>query len=238
MEKRVHLQILPQPDETTCGPTCLHAIYGFYGDRIKLPQVIEQTTKLDEGGTLGAYLAEHALQRGYRVTIYTYNLRVFDPTWFPKPVDQMVEKLEARLEYKRNARKLQGAIQAYIDILKRGAEVRFEDLTTDLIVSYLKRSVPIVTGLSSTYLYRCAREMPDGDYDDVRGSSQGHFVVLCGYDRKTHEVLVADPLEPNPLGTDRIYSIDADRVINSILLGVLTYDANLLVIEPKRKRGH
>ncbi|NUM56631.1 MAG: hypothetical protein HUU46_23640 [Candidatus Hydrogenedentes bacterium] len=237
MEKRVLLDILPQPDETTCGPTCLHAIYGFYDDRIKLPAVIKETTMLEEGGTLAAYLARHALERGYDAAIYTYNLRVFDPTWFTGSREQLIEKLEARLEYKRSARKLQRAIQAYIDVLQLGAEIRFEDLTVELIVSFLNRSIPIITGLSSTFLYRCAREMPDGDYDDVRGHSQGHFVVLCGYDRKKNEVLVADPLEPNPMGTERTYSIDADRVINSILLGVLTYDANLLAIEPKKKRG-
>ena len=237
MEDRIQLEILPQPDETTCGPTCLHAVYNYYKDRIKLPQLIGETPKLEEGGTLAAYLAKHALQRGYAVTIYTYNLRVFDPTWFTRGRAEMIAKLEARLEYKRTARKLQRAIQAYIDILRLGAEVRFEDLTVELILSFMDRSVPIITGLSSTYLYRCAREMPDGDYDDVRGHSQGHFVVLCGYDRKKSEVLIADPLEPNPLGTDRFYRVDVDRAINSILLGVLTYDANLLVIEPKKRRG-
>ncbi len=237
MNKPFHLEILPQPDETTCGPTCLHALYTFYNDTLKLANVIEETATLEEGGTLAAYLAIHAMRRGYACTMYTYNLRVFDPTWFDGSPDEMIEKLEARLDYKRTATKLQRAIQAYIDIVKAGADLRFEDLTLELITSYLDRSIPIVTGLSSTYLYRCPREMPDGDYDDVKGDSQGHFVVLCGYDRKNHEVLIADPLEPNPLGKERLYSIDADRVINSILLGVLTYDANLLIIEPKKKRG-
>jgi hypothetical protein len=232
----ISLEIQPQPDETTCGPTCLHTIYGFYEDRIKLQQVIKETVKLDEGGTFAAYLAMHALERGYSATMYTYNLRVFDPTWFSKSPEALIEKLEERLEYKRSATKLQRAIQAYIDFLKLGGEMRFEDLTADLIDSYLKRSIPIITGLSSTFLYRCERELPDGEYDDVRGDSQGHFVVLCGYDRKKSQILLADPLEPNPLITQRIYNIDADRVINSILLGVLTYDANLLIIEPKKKR--
>ncbi|MBM3289431.1 MAG: hypothetical protein FJY92_04700 [Candidatus Hydrogenedentes bacterium] len=236
MNRQVTLEIQPQPDETTCGPTCLHAVYGYYDDPIALPKLIGETIMLEEGGTLAAYLAKHALERGYAATIYTYNLRVFDPTWFGGTREELIAKLEARLEYKRSARKLQRAIQAYLDILERGGEVRFADLTVELIESFLLRAVPIVTGLSSTFLYRCAREMPDGDYDDVRGHSQGHFVVLCGYDRKKSEVLVADPLEPNPMGTKRIYSIDADRVINSILLGVLTYDANLLIIEPKKKR--
>ena len=237
MDKLVPLEILAQPDETTCGPTCLHAIYGFYGESLKLTQVINETATLEEGGTFAAYLAQHALKRGYSATIYTYNLRVFDPTWFEGTKKELIEKLEARLEFKKSAHKLQGAIQAYMDVLKLGGEILFDDLTVSLIESFLLRKIPIITGLSSTFLYRCPRELQDGTYDDVRGHSQGHFVVLCGYDRKKSEVLVADPLEPNPMGTARLYSIDADRVINSILLGVLTYDANLLIIEPKKKRA-
>ncbi len=103
MNKPFHLEILPQPDETTCGPTCLHALYTFYNDTLKLANVIEETATLEEGGTLAAYLAIHAMRRGYACTMYTYNLRVFDPTWFDGSPDEMIEKLEARLDYKRTA---------------------------------------------------------------------------------------------------------------------------------------
>ncbi|HRI86773.1 MAG TPA: hypothetical protein PLJ47_09785 [Candidatus Hydrogenedentes bacterium] len=231
------IDILPQPDEITCGPTCLHALYGFYKDKIPLERVIHEVPALDEGGTLGAYLGSHALKRGYSATIYTYNLRVFDPTWFASSDIDIAEKIEARMDYKRTATKLQRACQAYIEFLQLGGEVRFEDLTGDLIESFLAKSLPIITGLSSTFLYRCARETPDSEYDDVRGDSQGHFVVLCGFDRKKNDVIIADPLQPNPFSEDRIYAVDIERAICSILLGVLTYDANLLIIEPRKKRG-
>jgi hypothetical protein len=45
-------------------------------------------------------------------------------------------------------------------------------------------------------------------------------------------VCVADPLEDNPRSQKPIYWLPVERVINAILLGVLTYDANLLVLEP------
>jgi hypothetical protein len=112
-----------------------------------------------------------------------------------------------------------------------------EDLTAGLIRKYLKRKVPILTGLSATYLYRDPREFgPTSDQDDVRGFPAGHFVVLFGYDPKTRGVLVADPLMPNPLGSQQKYVVGVDRVICAILLGILTYDANLLMIEPSRKQ--
>ena len=60
----------------------------------------------------------------------------------------------------------------------------------------------------------------------------GHFVVLCGYDRVEKTVLVADPYQPNPLAPGQQYVVSVDRVINAILLGILTYDANLLILQP------
>ena len=56
------------------------------------------------------------------------------------------------------------------------------------------------------------------------------------YDRATRSVLVADPLMPNPLATEQLYELNIDRVVNSILLGILTYDANLLILQPKKAR--
>ena len=98
-----------------------------------------------------------------------------------------------------------------------------------------KDGKPILVGLSSTYLYQTAREYgPFDDYDDVRGEPQGHFVVLCGYDKAEKHVRVADPLLPNPMtGDSQYYNVSMDRLIAAIMLGIVTYDANLLVIEPK-----
>lgn len=225
------LETLPQPDDNACGPTCLHAIYRYLGDDLELAQVMREVRRLKTGGTLNVLLGTHALRRGYSVTIYTYNLLVFDPTWFGHSPADLISKLGAQARAKRSA-KLKLASRAYIDFLRRGGQVRFETLSGRLIRRFLDRNHPILTGLSSTYLYGCAREYgPNDDHDDIRGMPAGHFVVLCGYDREHRQVLVADPLQSNPHSATRRYSIDIDRVLSSILLGVLTYDANLLIIE-------
>ncbi len=67
-------------------------------------------------------------------------------------------------------------------------------------------------------------------------SPVGHFVVLCGYDQSNRTVLVADPLHPNPLASEQTYAVEIDRVKNAILLGIVTHDANLLIIEPRTSR--
>ena len=131
-------------------------------------------------------------------------------------------------------KKLQVASQAYIKFLESGGEIRYADLDEDLIKGYLKRSVPILCGLSATYLYGTAREIPQFDiYDSIKGEPSGHFVVITGYDEERNRVSIADPMEPNPLGKGQVYSVPFVRLINSIMLGIITYDANLLIIEPK-----
>jgi hypothetical protein len=43
---RLGLEILRQPDNVTCGPTCLHAVYRYYGEDLSLNEVIRTTPTL------------------------------------------------------------------------------------------------------------------------------------------------------------------------------------------------
>ncbi len=231
---RLSVTTLPQPDETTCGPTCLHAIYNFFDNDEPLPGVIERMWKLEHGGTYAVYLACDALRNGYRARIYTYNLTVFDPTWFTTPGVDLVDKLKRQRDLK-DERRGQHAIDGYLEFLALGGRLRFANLSELLIHRILGRQLPILAGLSATYLYRSERELPDGTLDDVRGHPVGHFVVIAGWDARSRRVMVVDPYEPNPWGPSHEYWIDVDRVVAAILLGIVTHDANLLVVYPKAR---
>ena len=230
---QLELEILPQPDDTTCGPTCLQAVYRYWGDELALGRVIDEIAPLPGGGTLAVLLACHALRRGYRAEIYTYNLQLFDPTWFSEHVD-LAERLVAQRKHKRS-RRLGISTDAYLEYLALGGVLRFEELRPALIRRFLNRDIPILTGLSATYLYRCAREHED-KYDDVRGEPVGHFVVLSGYDQKKREITVSDPSHDNPAFRSHRYNVGMNRLITAIALGVVTYDANLLVLTPSPDR--
>ncbi len=233
MAKRLKLEILQQPDDSTCGPTCLHAVYSYYRDPIPLRSLITQVSPLETGGTLAVQLACHALKRGYRATIYTYNLTVFDPSWFEDDAVDIPRRLEQQARAKPD-RKLRAATRAYLEFLSLGGRLRYEELRPRLIRRHLDRRQPLLTGLSATYLYRCPREVGNTElaYDDVRGTPTGHFVVLHGYGADRRRVLVADPYLDNPRFGSHSYTVSMDRLIGAILLGVLTFDANLLVLEP------
>ena len=232
MDTLLPISILQQPDDTSCGPTCLHAVYRYYGEDISLEEVIAMTPTLDTGGTLAVMLANNALARGYRADIYTYNLQTFDPSWFIDDAVDIPARLNLQAQAKQDDNKLQQATAGYLEFLRLGGKLRFTDLTPSLIRKIIRRNLPILTGLSATYLYRTMREYgPNDDYDDIQGDPSGHFVVLSGYNRQDRTVLVADPHKHNPVGGGHLYPVNIDRLICAILLGVLTYDANLLVIQ-------
>lgn len=227
--KALDFSILPQPTDFVCGPTCLHAVYQYFGRQDPLEQVIAEVHEIPGGGTLAAHLGSHALARGFAATLYSNNLQVFDPTWFRPGVD-LAAKLTAQAEAKADA-KLRLASQGYLRFLSLGGEIRHENFTLGLLRAHIDRGIPLVAGLSATYLYASPRETDDGRYDDVAGVPTGHFVVIRGYDQDKEHVLIADPYAEDPAGHH--YSVEIERLLAALLLGVLTYDANLLVLEPK-----
>jgi hypothetical protein len=229
-----------QPDDSTCGPTCLHALYEFFGDRRDLSQLVREVPTLGHGGTLVVHLANHALERGYRATLVTWNLEVFDPSWFTLAPGEVVQRLGRQLAAKPTPR-IREATAAYQRFLELGGELLFEDLEPALLRRYLRRRLPILTGLSSTFLYREPRERnaesgPEMIPDDVRGEPQGHFVLLSGYDPDRRAVYVTDPMHPNALSQAHTYAVEIHRVVGAVFLGALTHDANMLILEPVGSR--
>lgn len=236
MEKRLNLSIKNQPSYTSCGPTSLHSVYSFYNDDISLEQLVEDIDQFAEGGgTLGVVLGIHALARSYDVSIISYNMNIFDPSWFGETESNIKEKLQESFSKNSQGPKRAYAIDQYIRFLEAGGKLHFADLTTDLLQEILDKDVPILTGLSSTWLYRDQRENPKtNQYDPIDGEPAGHFVVIDGYDLGG-EFSICDPYQQNPINNKNHYLIDGSRLINAILLGVHTYDGNLLLIEKKEK---
>ena len=57
-------------------------------------------------------------------------------------------------------------------------------------------------------------------------------MIIAGWNSRSRRVLVLDPYQPRRYGLALQYWLGIERVINAILLGIVTHDANLLVIYP------
>lgn len=235
----LQVQRFLQPDDVTCGPTCLRKVYDYYGVDLPLEEVMGEIDRNEDGGTLAVFLGASAMRRGFRARIYAYDLRIFDPTWARLPMERIAAKIHERLPYLKQP-KVRRAAKAYLDFLQMGGEIGFEELTSQLLKRILNRNHPILAGLSATYLYRMPRERHDPAThdlvdDDVAGDPVGHFLVISGYEHWGRRFVVLDPSGHVPVTEDGRLVVDAQRLINSILLGDLTHDAVLLEMWPAEK---
>ena len=236
----INLTIHTQPDDESCGPTSLHAIYNYYGLKISLRRVMSNVAKSRSGGTLASMLGQDALRHGFITELYANSVKIFDPTWFAESgagiKEHLIDKLEQQMQIKQSI-SLQQESKAYIEYLLLGGHINFKTINVQLLKEYFVQKIPIIAGLSATYLYRSPREIytehGESMYDDIRGTPSGHFVVLCGYDDQHRLIVVADPHRANPISHDNYYKVSSNRLINAIMLGVLTYDADLLMIKPR-----
>lgn len=236
----LRVQRFLQPDDATCGPTCLRKVYDFFGHEVELEHVIAGLDQHEEGGgTLAVFLGLSALRSGFNARLYPYDLRIFDPSWFSLAGDELAAKIRERFPYLRDPKRLRAA-RAYVEFLQQGGEIVFEELTHTLFKRIIDREHPVLAGLSATYLYRYARERWDAANgrlvdDDVGGDPIGHFVVISGYDQWGRQLTVLDPFAHVPASEDGRVVVDSDRLINAILLGDMTYDAVLLEVWPDGK---
>lgn len=231
-----------QPDDVTCGPTCLRKVYRYFDYDLPLSTVIGEIDRNEDGGTLAVFLGLAALRRGFSALIYSYDLRIFDPTWRLLSRPALAEKIRARIPHLKMAKARRSAA-AYLDFLELGGEIGFEELTPALLKEILNRDHPILAGLSATHLYSYSRERHDPVThelidDDIAGEPTGHFVVITGYEYWGRRFIVRDPSAHVPESPGGRVVVDAQRLINAILLGDLTYDAVLLELwRPTSREG-
>jgi len=235
----IKLTINTQPNDETCGATCLHAVYRHYGLSLSLDEIRAGVQRSLSGGTLTPLLGTHALQHGFETTLYTNNLIAFDPSWFEPSgaCDEslITNKLLTQLHHKHDENMVQ-LTNAYVQYFQHGGKLHFLTITAQLLKNYFQQNIPVIAALSATYLYNCPRErFTEGVsiFDDIQGTPCGHFVVLCGYDEEKKHIVVADPHRENPLANDNYYKVNISRLINAIMLGVLTHDGHLLIIKPQ-----
>ncbi len=228
---RLSVPRFEQPDDVSCGPSSLYSVLRYHGTELDFDALRRLVPTNEDGGTLSVYLGLTALRMGYQARLYSYNLHVLDPTWRALDPTALEAKLRARAEGPQ-AERVRQACSAYADFVHEGGEIDFADLSPELLVRALDRGHPLVCGTNATYLYVDPRERPDDNKaDDVHGDPVGHFLVVSGHDGPD-TLYVTDPAPEVPHDAGDAYAVTAQRLINAILLGIVSFDAVLLEVWP------
>lgn len=237
MKEKEHLlkfTMHQQPDGVSCGPTCLNAIYQYWGNQGELQHIRHEIDYTETGGTLAVLLGKHALKQGFKAKLQSVNIEIVDPTWFACERDILMGKLLTQLAHTSDLKKRK-TTQAYFDFLELGGEIQFFNLTFEFIQQAIEQGVPILSGVCATWLYQNMRDYTDGDnrvvYDEWLGKPTGHFVVIYGYEPQKQLLYIADPYLPHPLSNSHHYTISFSHWLHAHLLGIMSHDAELLMIK-------
>jgi hypothetical protein len=210
-------------------PDLLAQVYRFLGYERAVDEVISDTRRNADGGTLGVYLGISALRNGFRPTIYTYNLRIFDPTWRRLSPPEISGKLRERRRFVRS-RRLKRAIAAYVEYLGMGCRVPVFRARCGFLVGLLQTGHPILTGFERNVPLWVRSRTQRGVRRRFAASPRGISSSCAGYYPRSDRFVVRDPSSNIPFSRNGKYTVEARRLIAAILLGDVTYDANLLVL--------
>jgi hypothetical protein len=228
--------IVPQPEDSACGPAVLHFVYQCHS--VNAGSITQMIAQIQRPRWLGSYAPElgcHALRRGMDARIYATDTRIFDPTWFAEPRADLKQKLRDQQVFfrKRSDAEHRAVSTKFLRFLKLGGKVDFSRITPGLIAHLIKEYGPLIADIDSTYFGDEMRYYTSRSgrliQHDLRGGPVGHFVALVGANLKTMEITVADPQNQNPFSDSRIYCADFQHLINALMLE----RGNLLCIRPR-----
>lgn len=222
----LNVERFAQPDNITCGPTSLRMVLNYYGKSVSHEEMMKHFTLFPGIGVLDPHICLAAKAMGFQAKTISFNFRVIHPSWTRLSREELLAKLKEYLpgiaNYKDSV-----STAGYIRWLEQGRRVEFQTLSRRLIVSYLQKGIPVIAALDMEYLYQGTV-----NWSEFRPEHATHFVVIFGYDAEKDAFQIADPWYEVPIPNEGgVYSVPADHLLMSILLGFQVNDADLVIIE-------
>jgi hypothetical protein len=195
----------------TCGPSCLQQILSYYGKSYSLKELINSIDCDVNDGVYVALLGLFSLKNGFNAKIITSDLSVFDPTWAKLSTKKILTKLRHEKAYKSD-KVIKLDIGAYTLFLKNGGKLSLDIINIKTIESFIKQKIPVLALISQTSLYSSKRFFK-GKFDDIKGKSLPHYVIVSGFDKKSFTI--TDP-DRNPFNKKGVYKINKENFLATL----------------------
>ncbi len=229
-----------QPTSTTCSPTALSILLEHHGDTINpldVEAAVPQSTskKGEKMGTINQQMAIWCIDRGYKVSMYTFDCQIVDQSWSKLDTKEVLERLKLR----KDGWIVPGMgedwtkeyTQSYIDFLNAGGKLVIEKAVTTKLLHKLLEKGPFLPCLSFSTLYGAMRSRVDSDDespdDDIDGRALNHSIVVYGVDENGN-YLIADPSRAKKPG---LQVIEPEVLLAAISTAQIESDNLLFQIE-------
>ncbi|MDP4000318.1 MAG: hypothetical protein Q8Q11_02715 [bacterium] len=183
-------------------------------------------------GTTFAHAALHLRRLGFRTTIHTTDIDLLDRTWEGLDAKELRKKLTQRKKFIRHPFLDEEAVEAYaegyVSFVRAEGRIKHPVLTTKYLHRLLEKA-PFIAAVSKQYLVSCSKKRFVGKtgkavFDDVRGQTNTHAIVVAGY--RDGRFLIIDSSAPNARAGRRW--LNAEHLIGAICLAETEWD-NLVI---------
>jgi hypothetical protein len=210
----------------TCGPSCLLNIYQHFGRKTSLATILKELGVKNDESTHLPQLARHLNRNRLKTVILSSCAHNISPNWATKNKKEVIELLKKWVTHNSKDKWLADALHLLF-YLQEGGEVKLVDLTTKVIDGHLAKSDVVLSCLEESWLWGKRKISGTAKFDNIRGHTEGHFVVV--YDRRGSDYLVSDPFPTGLKGKEGLYAVDKEK----LLVSTLIWGAQVLAIKGK-----
>lgn len=229
---------LVKQDLQECVQASTVSLLAHYGIEKNTNQVKKEVPvyKTHDGKLLGSSLGHIALyfqKLGFKTTIHTTDIQIFDRSWSKLVRPKLIENLKQRRQNIRHPIYDELAIKAifdgYIKFLEAKGKIVMPVISEKYLLSLLKNG-PIFSVVSYNFLNQTSKFSFDSQNqkhikDSINGIPSTHAVVINGFNNNSFNVIDPDL----KFGGKR--QIKPDLLIGSIYLAETDYDNLLITIQ-------
>ncbi|MBD3362355.1 hypothetical protein GF362_01395 [Candidatus Dojkabacteria bacterium] len=220
--------IKQKADSSACGPSCLQAIYKYYGKDLKLKMILEDLHIDKDTSTYVSQLARHLNTNHLSTTLISSNPFVVSPDWKAKPKKVVIKELKEWILHHFNKGKVENIwIKEALYLLfylQEGGNLKISNITTDLIDKYLEDQNLILCCLAENWIWGKRKISKVVEYDNIKGHVNGHFVIV--YDKNKGDYQISDPYPTSIENKEGLYAINKEE----LLTATLTWSHEILIV--------
>jgi len=208
----------------TCGPVCLLNIYTHFQIPLSLDVILKELNVTNTDLTHLPQLARNCLTHTLETVILSSNTQAISSSWDVKTKEEIITILKAWVSHNTYDNWAKEVL-FLLFYLQEGGNLKILDLSTSILDEYLDKGYVLLSCLEESWLWGKRKIEGKSEYDDVKGHTRGHFVVVYG--KEDNNYLISDPYPTGIEGRDGLYKIDKQK----LLVSTLVWDHEFLAVK-------
>jgi len=208
----------------TCGPVSLLNIYTHLHIPLTLEAILKELNITDLDSTYLSQLARNCNSHGLNTIILSSNPHTVSPAWKNKSKEEMIILLKEWVTHNNKDGWLKACL-FLLFYLQEGGSIKIIDLSTQVIDEYLDQGHTLLCCLEESWLWEKRKIEGKSEYDDIKGHTRGHFVVVYG--KQGEDYLISDPYPTKIEGKEGLYKVSKQK----LLVSILVWNSEVLVVK-------